>query len=86
LKIPRQARKKSQTGIYHIMLRGINRQTIFEDEEDCIKFIDTLQQGKEKSGFPLYAYCLMGNHIHLLLCEGKEPLSLSMQRRKNCSE
>jgi len=33
--VPRQARKKSETGIYHIMVRGINRQTIFEDAEDC---------------------------------------------------
>jgi REP element-mobilizing transposase RayT len=31
--MPRQARKKSKTGIYHIMVRGINRQTIFEDDE-----------------------------------------------------
>lgn len=30
--MPRQARKKSKTGIYHIMLRGINRETIFEDD------------------------------------------------------
>ena len=32
--MPRQARKKSESGIYHIMLRGINRQQIFEDDED----------------------------------------------------
>jgi REP element-mobilizing transposase RayT len=74
----RQSRKKSKTGIYHIMLRGINRQTIFEDDEDCAKLIETIQQSKEKSGFELYGYCLMGNHVHLLLREGKESLSLSM--------
>ena len=78
--MPRQARKKSRTGIYHIMIRGINRQTIFETDEDYIKFIDTIQKSKEKSGFELYGYCLMGNHIHLLLREVKEPLSLSIQR------
>jgi hypothetical protein len=37
--MPRTARKKGNSGIYHIMLRGINRQTIFEDDEDRIKFI-----------------------------------------------
>ena len=37
--MPRQARKKSESGIYHVMLRGINRQQIFEDEEDFQKFI-----------------------------------------------
>jgi len=36
-KMPRQARKKSGSGIYHLLLRGINRQTIFEDEEDSDK-------------------------------------------------
>ena len=34
----RQARKKAASGIYHIMLRGINRQTVFEDDEDIEKF------------------------------------------------
>ncbi|XFO69175.1 hypothetical protein SPSIL_054050 [Sporomusa silvacetica DSM 10669] len=37
--MPRTARKKSNSGIYHIMLRGINRQIIFEDDEDRVKFI-----------------------------------------------
>lgn len=78
--MPRQAREKSSTGIYHIMVRGINRQTIFEDDEDCVKFIDVIKQSKEKSGFELYGYCLMGNHVHLLLREGMESLSLTMQR------
>ena len=78
--MPRQARKKSKTGIYHIMVRGVNRQTIFKDDEDCVKFIDILQQSKEKSRFELYGYCLMGNHVHLLLHEGKESVSLTMQR------
>jgi putative transposase len=78
--MPRQARRKSKTGIYHIMLRGINRQTIFEDDEDCAKLIEKLRQSKEKSEFELYGYCLMGNHIHLLMREGKESISLAMQR------
>jgi len=40
--MPRTARRKSISRIYHIILRGINRQTIFEDEEDAKKFIQTL--------------------------------------------
>jgi hypothetical protein len=32
--MPRQERTKSRTGIYHVMLRGINKQDIFEDDED----------------------------------------------------
>lgn len=61
--MPRTASKKSKTGIYHIALRGINKQTIFEDEEDAEKFLQTLEDHKDKSGYRIYAYCLMGNHI-----------------------
>jgi len=78
--MPRKARKKSESGIYHIIMRGINRQSIFEDEEDYEKFIEIIQKYKEKSGYEIYAYCLMGNHVHLLLKTGKEPLEQVMRR------
>ncbi|AOT73289.1 transposase [Geosporobacter ferrireducens] len=61
-------------------MRGINRQIIFEDEEDCHKFIQTLQKYREISEYKLYAYCLMGNHLHLLLMEDKDPLETVMRR------
>ena len=51
-----KARRKSETGIYHIMLRGINWQTIFEDDQDHMKLIEILRQSKEKSVFELYGY------------------------------
>ena len=76
----RQARKKSESGIYHIMLRGINRQQIFEDEEDRQHFLETLERYKDECGYTIYAYCLMGNHIHLLLKEGKENLTVVLKR------
>ena len=72
--MPREARKKSECGIYYVMLRGINRQNIFEDEEDRIKFLQILKDCKGKSKFKLFAYCLMGNHIDLLLKVEKEEL------------
>ena len=40
--MPRSARKESGYGIYHVMMRGINRQAIFDDEEDCHRFMDIL--------------------------------------------
>lgn len=40
--MPRSARKESGCGIYHVMMRGINRQAIFDDEEDCHRFMDIL--------------------------------------------
>jgi putative transposase len=78
--VSRQAREKSQTGIYHIMLRGINQQQIFEDEEDNIKLLEVLKECKAVSEYKIYAYCFMGNHFHLLLKVGKEDLELIFKR------
>lgn len=78
--MPRQARKKSESGIYHVMLRGINQQQIFEDSEDYEKFLDVLKDCKEICEFKLFAYCLMGNHVHLLIKEGTEPLEQVFKR------
>lgn len=70
--MPRIARIKSSSGIYHVILRGINRQTIFEEDEDVVKFLKTLKDCKKKGGYKLYGYCLMGNHIHLLIKEASK--------------
>lgn len=78
--MPRAARKKSETKIYHIMIRGINRQNIFVDDEDSERFIDTLAKYRREVEYKIYAYCLMGNHIHLLIKEGNEALSNTMRR------
>lgn len=76
--MPRQTRKKSGTGIYHVMLRGINRQDIFEEEEDYLHFLrsmDGVIDCKDERGEAIpslghfYAYCLMPNHVHLLIQE-----------------
>lgn len=78
--MPRIARKKSESGMYHIMLRGINQQVIFEDQEDYTKFISTLVRYKTICGFKLHAYCLMPNHIHILIKPEKEDLDLIVKR------
>jgi REP element-mobilizing transposase RayT len=78
--VPRSARIKSESGIYHIIMRGINRQILFVDEKDFIRFIQTLEKYRGVCEFNLYAYCLMDNHLHLLIREGKEPLETVMRR------
>ncbi|MBR7071666.1 MAG: transposase [Clostridia bacterium] len=78
--MPRQARRKSESGIYHVLLRGINQQQIFEDTEDYEKFLQVLKDCKAISEYKLFAYCLMGNHIHLLIKEEKEPLEQIIKR------
>ena len=76
--MPRIGRLQSGTGIYHVMLRGINRQDLFEEPDDYCTFIRVLsalqQRTSVSSSSPIctchiYAYCLMPNHVHLLLCE-----------------
>lgn len=62
------------------MIRGINQQNIFIDDEDYEKFLAILDRYRKKTSYEIYAFCLMGNHVHLLIKEGKEPLSISMKR------
>ena len=54
--MPRQARKKSESGIYHIMLRGINQQQIFEETEDYDKFLEILKDCKAICEFKLFVF------------------------------
>ena len=78
--MPREPRLQSESGIYHVMLRGINQQQIFEDSEDNQMFLQALKDCKQISRFKLLAYCLMGNHVHLLLQTEGEPLAQSVKR------
>lgn len=78
--MPRVARQESATGIYHIMLRGINQKIIFNKTEDYQKFMKVLKDCKTISVFEIYAYCLMSNHVHILLKVKKEPLSQIVKR------
>jgi len=78
--MPRQPRKISGTGIYHVMLRGVNRQRIFEEPADYERFLLHLLQVKRNSEFKLFAYCLMSNHVHLLLKENEVPLAQIFKR------
>ncbi len=68
----RQARIKSSTGIYHVILRGVNKQKIFLTEADNLKFLQCLEQVKEISKFVIMGFCLMENHIHLLIKENPD--------------
>ena len=76
----RQARQKSQSGIYHIILRGINKQIIFEEEEDRQKFLECLGHYKLICQYQIYGYCLMDNHVHLLIKESEQDIGSIMKR------
>jgi putative transposase len=62
------------------MLRGNNREKIFRDEEDKARMIDTLGDKKKAEEYFLYAYCVMDNHIHLIIKEGKDPIASIVKR------
>lgn len=72
--MPRQARIISETGLYHVILRGINKQDIFFDNQDRYKFMNELIKTKDKYEYELLTYCLMPNHVHF---EIKDNLQLS---------
>ena len=78
--MPRHARKRTDSNIYHVMLRGINRQQVFLETDDNELFVEILKECKAISGFKLYACCRMGNHVHLLIKTGEEDISQVMKR------
>jgi len=62
------------------MLRGINRQRIFEEPADYQRFLGCLAQVQEDSDMTIFAYALMSNHVHLLIEEGWEKVSVTIKR------
>lgn len=78
--VSRRARQVAGTGIYHVMVRGVNRDAIFLDDEDRERFLFVLARTRELSGCTVLAYCLMTNHVHLVLRTGDEPIGKVMQR------
>ncbi len=65
--MPRIFRILPETGVFHILTRGNNRQTVFKDERDYKYYLYLLKLYKEEHRFLLYHYCLMTNHVHLIL-------------------
>jgi putative transposase len=65
--MPRIARLAPPKVIYHALTRGNNRQDIFKDREDFVKYMELLLTYKERYRFRLYHYVLMSNHVHLVL-------------------
>lgn len=76
----RQARLASESGIHHVMVRGINRQSIFFDDEDRERFLQCMAAVRAASGCSILAYCLMSNHVHLVLRVGREDVGQTMKR------
>lgn len=65
--MPRTARVAPSGYVYHVLTRGNNRQDVFADDSDYIKYLEVLLRYKEKYLFKLYHYVLMTNHVHLVI-------------------
>jgi len=70
--MPRKPRVDLPNFLYHIIVRGNNKQPIYLDKNDYQRFIKMLKTAKEKYNFKLYAFALMPNHFHLLLKPGEK--------------
>lgn len=76
----RQPRRPSETGVHHVMLRGVNRDVIFLEDEDFEHFLRALHVTKSVSGTAVLAYCLLTNHVHLVLHTQRESIGVVMKR------
>lgn len=77
--MPRVCRRLSESKVYHVMIRGNEKKCIFIDDKDRNKFIDIIDKKSSDKKFMIYAFCLMSNHVHLLINEGEDNISRIMK-------
>lgn len=65
--MPRTARKKHPASIFHIMVRSISELILFKDAADNSRYLNLIKKYQKIYLFNVYAYCLMGNHAHLII-------------------
>lgn len=81
--MPRVARIYTEEGIFHILTRGNNKQLVFHEEEDFQKYKEILKKLKTDQPYKLYHYCLMSNHVHLLLETNEQTQLSKLMKRIN---
>jgi REP element-mobilizing transposase RayT len=70
--VPRRPRQESEPGVHHVYARGNGQQPIYRDDIDRETYLRMLGRVVVRHRWQCLAYCLMGNHVHLLL-ETREP-------------
>ena len=76
----RQARTESATSFYHVMMRGNNREYIFSREDQKKRFMDSLRTEAATEAIQIVAWCLMDNHVHLVLKGELSELTQAIKR------
>lgn len=74
----RNKRQYGTSGIYHVIIRGNNKQNIFLDNNDRMIILDKIYKFSSQLGISILAYCLMNNHVHLLIGNSHKNLSKFM--------
>lgn len=82
--MPRSARRKSSSGYLHLIVRGNNKQIIFEDDDDRKFFIKRMGMYCREAKIRISAYCLMENHVHMLVNDPQDAVGKMMNRLENC--
>jgi putative transposase len=77
--VARQARIEYPGALYHVICRGIERRDLLRDDVDRERYLALLEKSVGRFGLRVFAYCLMGNHLHLAVEAGKVPLSRVMR-------
>jgi REP element-mobilizing transposase RayT len=77
--VPRKLRENQPGGIYHVFARGNNRELIYRDDVDRHLYLRRLERVAGRLEWRGLAYCLMGNHLHLLIETPAADLSAGMQ-------
>lgn len=80
--MPRTARIILPNYPHHIIQRGHNRQTVFADEDDYRYYLDNLSEWKQRLGCKVYAFCLMTNHVHLIIDPGEDTTALALLMKR----
>ena len=78
--MPRKARQKSCSGFVHVIIRGIGKQILFEEKSDYLFFLSILKKNVQENNIIICAYCMMENHVHLLLFDEDHHLPLFMKK------
>jgi len=79
--MPRQARLDIPGALHHIMVRGINKAKIFDDDQDKSRFLERLGQNVVAGNCSVYAWVLMDNHVHILFKSGSHGISVVMRKQ-----
>lgn len=67
---------------HHIIQRGHNRQVFFASDEDYLYYLDNLREWKERLECKVYAYCLMANHVHVIIDPGSDEQNLALLMKR----